>query len=78
MLTVTLATQNAHKVEEMTAMLKAMGVQDKIRLLLPESDEEIDETGSTFIENAVLKASQTKPSGVSSLVIADDTYTSWI
>ena len=48
-----LASNNAHKVEELTA-----GLPDNLRLLpVGKFSREIpDETGSTFIENAIIKA----------------------
>lgn len=72
MITITFATQNAHKIKEMNALLNDLGVGDKIKLLLPESDEEIEETGQTFIDNARLKATQTPPAQGSDYVVADD------
>lgn len=50
-----IATSNAHKVEEFKQMLKPLGYQVKSLLDL---DEEIDieENGTTFEENALIKA----------------------
>ncbi|MCL2222336.1 MAG: RdgB/HAM1 family non-canonical purine NTP pyrophosphatase [Oscillospiraceae bacterium] len=65
-----LATANQGKVREMRSILTSLGIdcvsRDEINI-----DLEIEETGTTFLENATLKA--TKISEISSLAaIADD------
>lgn len=50
-----LATSNAHKVEEFSQMLAPLGYRVKSLLDLAETIE-IEETGTTFEENALLKA----------------------
>ena len=50
-----IATSNAHKVEEFREMLEPLGIQ--VRSLLDlEEKVEIEETGTTFAENAMIKA----------------------
>ena len=50
-----IATSNAHKVEEFREMLELLGIQ--VRSLLDlEEKVEIEETGTTFAENAMIKA----------------------
>jgi len=65
-----LASQNSHKLEEMRAILSAHGVE-----VVLQSEEglhvEVEETGTTFAENAMLKArSVMEASGLPA--IADD------
>ncbi len=67
--TLCLATRNAHKVAEMAEVLAPYWVV-KSSADYPELDE-IEETGSTFLENATLKALTTAAS-VSDYVLADD------
>lgn len=50
-----LATSNQHKAEEFAAMLKPLGYSVKTLLDLDE-EIEIEETGTTFEENALIKA----------------------
>ena len=50
-----IATSNAHKVEEFREMLEPLGIQVR-RLLDLEEKVEIEETGTTFAENAMIKA----------------------
>ena len=47
------ATRNAHKIEEIRAILTTCEVLD---LLVVEDPPEVEETGTTFLENATLKA----------------------
>ena len=47
------ATRNAHKVEEIRAILSTFEVLDLSVLTDP---PEVEETGTTFLENATLKA----------------------
>lgn len=51
---IVLATGNAHKVKEIDAILKTLGItvvpQSKYRV------SEVPETGTTFVENAIIKA----------------------
>ena len=64
-----LATRNQNKVAEVQSGLAEL--HDWEAVLQPASIPEIDETGSTFVENAILKALHT--SGfVEDLVLADD------
>ena len=50
-----IATSNAHQVEEFREMLEPLGIQ--VRSLLDlEEKVEIEETGTTFAENAMIKA----------------------
>ena len=50
-----IATSNAHKVEEFREMLEPLGIQ--VRSLLEQEEKvEIEETGTTFAENAMIKA----------------------
>ena len=55
---IVLATGNAHKVKEIDAILKTLGItvvpQSKYRV------SEVPETGTTFVENAIIKARPTK------------------
>lgn len=50
-----IASSNAHKIEEFKHMLEPLGYQIKSINDLPEMIE-IDETGTTFEENAIIKA----------------------
>ncbi len=67
---VLVATNNKHKLEEISAILNKMGVElqslSDIGL-----DIEVDETGETFLENALLKAREVEAI-TGSIVIADD------
>jgi XTP/dITP diphosphohydrolase len=49
------ATNNKHKLEEINAILKELNIE-VISLQQAGIDIEVDETGSTFIDNALLKA----------------------
>ena len=62
------ATRNAHKVEEIRAILSAFEVLDLSVLTDP---PEVEETGSTFLENAILKA-QAISELTDALVLSDD------
>ena len=53
--TYVMATRNAHKVEEVARILAAAGADIDLRPL-PEDAPEVEETGSTFAANALLKA----------------------
>jgi XTP/dITP diphosphohydrolase len=64
-----LATRNPHKVEEVQAALTSLdGWSVEAQ---PDSIPEVDETGTTFVENAILKAVHTSGFG-DDLVLADD------
>ncbi len=65
-----IATSNAHKVNEFEALLKPLGYEVKSLLDLAEPLE-IEENGSTFEENALIKASAVHKI-VKMPVIADD------
>jgi XTP/dITP diphosphohydrolase len=67
--TLCLATRNAHKVAEMAEVLAPYWTV-KSSADYPDL-EEIEETGSTFLENATLKA-LTTAAGVPDYVLADD------
>ncbi len=63
-----MATRNAHKVEEIRAILSAFEVLDLSVLTDP---PKVEETGSTFLENAILKA-QAISGLTDALVLSDD------
>lgn len=65
-----IATSNAHKVKEFEALLQPLGYEVKSLLDLTEPIE-IEENGSTFEENALIKASAVQKI-VQMPVIADD------
>ena len=65
-----IATSNAHKVEEFREMLEPLGFQ--VRSLLGLNEQiEIEETGTTFAENAMIKA-ETVHARLGIPVISDD------
>ncbi len=65
-----IATSNAHKVEEFREMLEPLGFQ--VRSLLDLNEQiEIEETGTTFAENAMIKA-ETVHARLGIPVISDD------
>lgn len=69
---IVLASRNAHKIKEIGAVLGRCGL-DGIKLLSLDDigfTGEIDETGATFAENAVIKASV--PASMGYVSIADD------
>ena len=69
---IVLASRNAHKIKEIEAVLGRCGL-DGIKLLSLDDigfTGEIDETGATFAENAVIKASV--PASMGYVSIADD------
>lgn len=53
--TYVMATRNAHKVEEVSRILAAAGADIEL-LPLPDEAPDVEETGSTFAANALLKA----------------------
>lgn len=69
MTTFVLATANAHKADEMRAVLSPLGVELVPR---PPDVAEVDETGATLEENAVLKA-RALVEATGCAAIADDT-----
>ena len=69
MTTFVLATANAHKAEEMRAVLSPLGVELMPR---PSDVAEVDETGATLEENALLKA-RALVEATGHAAIADDT-----
>jgi XTP/dITP diphosphohydrolase len=77
-ISLTLATQNPHKLEEASAFLSsASGSRSSnsnltFHLLPSPSALEIEETGLTFAENARIKALATPPSTEGSFVLGDD------
>ena len=69
MTTFVLATANAHKAEEIRAVLSPLGVELRDR---PEDVPDVEETGTTLEENALLKARAiARATGLAA--IADDT-----
>ncbi|KAA9023171.1 XTP/dITP diphosphatase [Niallia endozanthoxylica] len=70
MKTVIIATKNSGKAKEFIRMFKPYGVEVKTLLDFPEI-EDIEETGQTFEENAVIKA-ETVCKLFNQMVIADD------
>jgi len=70
MMRVVLATRNDHKVEEVSRILRAEGVEVEL-VPLPADAPDVDETESTFAGNALLKAqSAARVTGLPA--IADD------
>jgi XTP/dITP diphosphohydrolase len=66
-----IATHNPKKLEELSRILKPLGIQAVTATDLGFNLEEVEETGSTFEENAVLKAAAAcKQSGLPA--VADD------
>lgn len=73
MMTLYLATGNAHKAEEFAELLRGLPVEMKPAGELPGGMPEVEETGERFAENAALKAralAAMAPAG--SWVLADD------
>lgn len=68
--TLLIATKNSGKAEEFKALFKSRGYEIKTLLDFPEL-EDVEETGTTFEENALLKA-ETISKVLNQLVIADD------
>lgn len=68
--TLLIATKNTGKAEEFKALFKSRGYEIKTLLDFPEL-EDVEETGTTFEENALLKA-ETISKVLNQLVIADD------
>lgn len=67
---VIIATKNAGKAKEFIRMFKPLGFEVKTLLDFPEM-QDVEETGKTFEENAVLKA-ETISKLLNRMVIADD------
>lgn len=63
-----LATQNSGKQKELQALLSSFGVE----VLLPISNDDVEETGSTFEENALIKAKFFQGKNPEWYVLADD------
>ena len=53
---VLIATTNAHKIEELGALLGQVGCEFVVPGDVGLDDFDVDETGSTLLENAILKA----------------------
>jgi XTP/dITP diphosphohydrolase len=70
MSTVIIATKNSGKVIEFEKMFKERGIQVQSLLDLPDAVD-VEETGSTFVDNAALKA-ETIAKQYNTKVIADD------
>lgn len=68
MKTITLATGNRHKVEEINLISKPFGIE----FVLPKGDFDPVEDGTTFLENAYCKALCASKSGNTELYLADD------
>ncbi|HEX2999911.1 MAG TPA: non-canonical purine NTP pyrophosphatase, partial [Armatimonadota bacterium] len=69
-ITLVLATRNAHKVEELTAILADLPVTVRSLKDYPDAPE-VEETGSTFAVNATLKATAIA-AATGELALADD------
>jgi XTP/dITP diphosphohydrolase len=69
-LIITLASKNEGKRLELSHWLKESGLP--IEIALNTEANEVEETGSTFLENALLKAQQTAAVSNSGLVIGED------
>src|SRR5699024_5840440 len=69
--TLIIATKNQGKAEEFKQMLSPLGYQVKTLLDFSDTMPDIEETGTTFYENAQLKAEQIEEQ-LGKLVIADD------
>ncbi|QED48834.1 XTP/dITP diphosphatase [Cytobacillus dafuensis] len=67
---VIIATKNAGKAKEFEDMFRPLGYKVKTLLDFPELHD-VDETGNTFEENAILKA-ETISKALDKIVIADD------
>lgn len=73
-LVITLASTNADKARELNAMAEVAGTRlgRVIQIVVPEWMTDIDETGKTFEENALLKAQGVSAVPGSSLVLGED------
>ncbi len=72
-LTLTLASTNAGKLIEIESFMANSGLS--VQVVMPSDLEEVEETGQTFLENALLKASSAKISQVSGethYILAED------
>lgn len=69
-LIITLASKNEGKRRELAHWLSESDIP--VEIALNENADDVDETGSTFIENALLKARQTAPASGSMLVLGED------
>lgn len=63
-----IATQNQGKVKEIKELLKNLPIE----VVLPENEEDVEETGTTFEENALLKANAYHERYPNDLILADD------
>lgn len=70
LLNITLATQNEGKRRELTRWIAQSGAS--IRFVLNPNAPDVSETGSSFLENARLKARQTPPVEPGGWVLAED------
>ena len=70
--TLIVATQNAHKTEEIATMLGEFGFESILDLGAFPDLPPAEETGDTFVENATIKALAASAAMPSALILADD------
>lgn len=71
----TVATQNQNKLREMQHFMESLAPQatgPRIVLTTSPQAQDVEETGSTFLENALIKARAATPEGNSPYIIAED------
>lgn len=68
---ITLATSNAHKVQEINLIAQEKGCNN-FEFVLPQGDFDPVEDGDTFLENAYCKAKCASENGTTNLYLADD------
>ena len=67
---ITLATTNPHKLDELNACAADAG--SSLRFVLPSHMPEVEETGGTFEENALIKAQSVEAAPGSGFVLGED------